>query len=189
MKAWISSNPRAALLVAVTVLLPLVLLLFLVVELWTTRQSYQDEIGRLEPRIARLKGLIDSQAQLDAALDRVNSRVQDLVYPASEDAASISAALQNRIREILADAGFAVENSQVLPAVREEGFERIAVKLTLSGDMAALDTALLDLATYSPLLLVESLEVWPEREGRGAEKSSAQRLGATLQLLSLRSVQ
>ena len=79
----------------------------------------------------------------------------------------------------------AVTNSQVLPIREHEGFDHIGLKMTLSGDIAALDQALQALNEYVPLLLVESLDVWPARAPRG-KTANEQKLTATLQLLTLR---
>ena len=85
-----------------------------------------------------------------------------------------------------------ISNSQVLPVREEENFDFIGLKLTVNGNIAALDAGLAALTTHRPLVLVESLEVWPNRSSRSKKdksKPAAQSLGATLQLLSLRAVQ
>jgi general secretion pathway protein M len=187
-RQWLTDNRGPAVLVGLTIALPLTLLIYLISDFWLMRGDYQGEIERLQPRIARLRGLIESEQRLESAADTVQGRLQNLVYPASEERTAVSAALQNSVREIMSDAGLSVLNSQVLPVVKEERFERIGIKLTLAGDIAALDTALADVTTYVPLLLVESLEIWPERQSRGREREAGQTLNANLQLLSLRAL-
>ena len=189
MRAWIQSNRQAAILVGLTLALPLLLLLYLAGDLLAARAGYQREIDRLEPRIARLRGLVESERVLGQSSEKLATRVGDLVYPVSDDNAGVSAALQNSVREIATDAGLTVSNSQVLKAKEEEGFERIGLKLTVSGDIAALNAALLDLSTYTPLLLVESIEIWPDRRSGRKEEAPDQTLTATLELLSLRALQ
>jgi general secretion pathway protein M len=186
---WIQNYQRSAAIVGITLVLPLLLLLYLVGDFLAVRQGYQQEIERLEPRIARLKGLTESEQRLAQSADRLGSRLRDLAYPVSLDRATVSATLQNNVREIVATAGLSVTNSQVLPVREEEGFDRIGVKLTVSGDVAALDAALMELSTYVPLLLIESIEIWPERQSRRSDTPPPQRLTASLQLLSLRSTQ
>lgn len=189
MRAWIESNRQAAVLVALTLAVPLCLLLYFSADFLLLRQQQQREIDRLEPRIARLKGLVESELSLGESASQLDARVRDLVYPASEDSAAVAAALQNNVRQIAADAGMTVSDSQVLKAVEEEGFERVGVKLTVSGNITALDAALLDLTTYVPLLLVESIEIWPDQQSRRRDAQPAQTVTASLQLLSLRALQ
>jgi general secretion pathway protein M len=189
LRAWLENNRQAAVLVGLTLALPVFILLYLSVDLLGMRAEYQREIDRLEPRIARLRGLVESEQRLVESSDQIGARLKNLVYPVFDDRAAVSAALQNNVREIASNAGMTVSNSQVLKVRQEEGFERIGLKLTLSGDIVALDTALLDLTTYIPLLLVESIEIWPDRRSRAKDASPGQTLTASLQLLSLRSMQ
>jgi general secretion pathway protein M len=178
---WFRDHPRYSLLLGLTVLLPLWLLLYLAATLFGLRGDYQDEIERLEPRIARLQGLMNHAEELQRAAGDVGSEVLGLVYPATQESGVVSAALQKNLREIFADAGLAITNSQILPLREGDKFDRIAVKLTVSGSLPALDVALADISAYEPLLLVEDLDVWPGR-GRGEGQSIA----ATVQVLALR---
>ena len=93
------------------------------------------------------------------------------------------------MRQILVEAGLSVSNSQVLP-VREEGvFDYIGLKLTVTGSVASLDAALAAIAAYRPLLLTESLDMWPNRTRGRKGEADQQTVSASLQLLSLRAVQ
>jgi general secretion pathway protein M len=183
---WLRDNPRYAVMVLGTLGLPVLLLLYLAVGLLGIRGEYQAEVERLEPRIARLQGLLNREEDVRRAASTVGSDVLDLVYPATDDSGTVAANLQKNVREILAAAGLSVSNSQILPLREQEGFDRIAVKLTASGDLPALDTALADLNAYLPLLLVESIEIWPNRSARRGQEEDIQTVTATLQVLALR---
>jgi general secretion pathway protein M len=161
----------------------------LLLDLNGLRQDYQSEIDGLEPRIARMQGLIEHQEQLAAAAGKVDKQIVNLVYPASADRATVSAALQTGVRQILVDAGLSITNSQVLPVREEAAFDYIGIKLTVTGRIDSLDAGLVALAAYMPLLLVESLDVWPSRTSRRKSDAPVQTINATLQLLSLRAVQ
>jgi len=119
----------------------------------------------------------------------VDSKVLELVYPAADDQATVSAALQTNVRDIFGKAGLSVSNSQVLPARAQGNFDYIGVKLTVTGDLPALDEALAGIAAYLPLVLVESLDIYPAREVRGKSESAQQLITANIQVLSLRAVQ
>jgi general secretion pathway protein M len=184
--SWLRVHQRTAWICGITLLLPVLLYLDLMFSLLGARQDAQAELARIEPRIARLQGLIDNQAPLREAAQTVDSKVLDLVYPASEDQATVAAELQTQVREIFTRAGLSVSNSQVLPAREQGSFDYIAVKLTVSGSLPALDEALAGLSAYLPLVLVESLDVYPTRAPRGKDESDQQQLTATIQVLSLR---
>jgi len=73
-----------------------------------------------------------------------------------------------------------------LPVREHELFDYIAVKVTVGGTMANVDDALSSLGSYMPLVLVESLDIFPRRSSRRNAPVAEQTVTATLQLLSLR---
>lgn len=194
--SWLRVHQRTALICGLTLLLPALLYLSGLFGLWGARNESQAEIDRLEPRIARLMGLTAYEEQLRAAAVAVDTQVLDLFYPATEDQTTVAAALQTSVRDIFTETGLSVSNSQVLP-VRERGsFDYISVKLTVSGELAALDEALVGIADYLPLLLVESIDVFPARvprvrarRGRQQAAADPQLITASIHLLSLRAAQ
>ena len=151
--------------------------------------GYQEEIERLEPRIARLSGLAQSEGQLEISSSRVDSKIDSLVYPRTDDRAAVAAEMQKNIRELMAASGLRVLYSRMLPAKESEEFDHVQLSLTVSGDMAAFDATLAEIDLYSPLLLVESLDIRPNRASKRANDGAAQSLTVSMQLLSLRAVQ
>ena len=193
---WLRVHRRTAWICGLTLLAPLLLYLNGLFGLWGMRQAYQAEIDRLAPRIGRQQGLMAYEDELRKAAAAGEAQVLGLVYPATADRATVSAELQTNVRDIFGQAGLSVTNSLVMP-VRERGsFDYVAVKLTLSGELAALDEALVGIANYLPLLLVESIDVSPARvrrarasRDRGKNPPQQQLVTANLQLLSLRVAQ
>lgn len=187
--SWLRLHQRSAWIIGLTLLLPTILYINTLLSLLGQRQDYQAEIDRLEPRVARLQGLIEFEDQLRSSAGEVDSRVLNLVYPAEDDRATVAAGLQKEMRQILVEAGLSVSNSQVLPVREEEMFDYIGVKLTVTGSLVGLDAALARIAAYMPLVIVESLDAWPQRITRRSEQSDKQVVNVTLQLLSLRALQ
>ena len=184
---WLRTHKSSAWICGLTLLVPFLLYLDALLGLWDMRQDYQADIDRLVPRMARLEGLIAAEEKLQEAAAQVDRQVLDLVYPASEPQAEVSATLQKQVREIFSAVGLSVTNSQVLPAKEQGNFDYISIKLLVSGDMAGLDGALAGIGAYLPLVLVESLEISPIRQTRrNADDDKQQQLTASLQLLSLR---
>ena len=186
---WLRTNQRVALVVGLTLLPLLLLYLNGLSSLLGMRGEYQSEIDRQAPRIARLQGLIDHQAQLQQSAQLIDRKSAKLVYPVDEDRAAVAARLQKDVRQILVEAGLSVSNSQVLPVREAETFDYIGLKLTVTGTIDSLDAALVGLAGYTPLLLVDSLEVWPNRTRAKKGEPERQSLSASLQILSLRATQ
>jgi general secretion pathway protein M len=165
--SWFHAHRRSAWIIAATLLVPLLLYLYLFSAIWGQRAAYQSQIDRLQPRVARLQGLLDYEQQLLQSSGMVDAQIGELVYSAADDAATISTTLQKDIRKILVDAGLSVTNSQVLPVnSNEEGFDYVRLRVTVSGAVSGLDTALGEFAAYTPLLLVESMDVSPAPQAR-----------------------
>jgi general secretion pathway protein M len=187
--SWLRANQRTAAIVGLTLLLPVYLYLNTLFGFLGLRQEYQSEIDRQIPRIARLQGLIEHEEQLRQSAQAIESQMLSLAYPVAEDRAAVAARLQKDVRQILVEAGLSVTNSQVLPVKEAEMFDYIGLKVTVNGSLDGLDEALAELSTYTPLLLVESLEVWPNRSRAKKGEPEVQLLSASLQVLSLRAIQ
>lgn len=183
---WLQLHRHSAIYVGMTLAVPMLIVLYLALTLWAQRVGYQREIERLEPRIARLAGLVESESALRQSALRVDSRVLDLVFPASEERAALAARLQQDLRRIFTEAGLQIKNSQVLPAREVLGLEHVTVKTQVSGELQAFDAALEEISNYSPLILVESMAVTPVRRSRRQRAAGLQELTANVQLLALR---
>lgn len=188
MIAWIKSHSRSATICGVTLLVPLIVYLKLFLGVWGLRAEYVADIDRLEPRIARLQGIKAFESELRDSSGQVQQQLKSLAYPASSDRASIAAALQTDVRQLMSEAGLSVSNSQVLPLREEERFDFIGVKLTVSGSLDALDGALEKLNEFAPVVIIESLETWPARQSRKKGAPEVQSVTASLRLVSLRAV-
>ena len=188
MLPWVKSYKRSAALVGLTLLLPTYLFLSSLSAILGARSNYVEEIDFLEPRIARLIGLAEAEGQLQDGLAKVSTIIADHYYPKSSDPAAVAASLQSDARRLLVESGLEVTNSQVLPVRKREGFDYVAVKLVARGGLDALDQSLNELAAYRPVILVESLDVIPNRRGR-TQTLESQSINTSMQLLSLRVAQ
>lgn len=183
---WAKSHRRSAVICALTLLVPTLVYLSLLGKAWGARVEYNKAIDRLLPRIARLEGLKTYQGELTEAAADVRKMLDTLVHPASTDRGEVSAILQKDVWQLMADTGLEVTNSQVLPLREGEKFDYIGLKITVSGDVAALDEALAELAAFTPIIIVEAFDVWPNR-ARSSDQPK-QELTASLKLVSLRAV-
>ena len=158
--------PVHARVVALALLAALVLLLLLAVA-WLGTWYWQEhqEVVSMEPRVARLLGYRDSEAELRAASEAARASLEGLVI--AQDAAAAGAAVQQQVRRILEDAGLGLVGSQVVESVKHEALEEIRVKVSVSGSMEAFDQALVELARARPLLLIDSLRINPVNVRRG----------------------
>jgi len=184
---WVKIHRRSALMVGVTLLVPLYFFLSTLTAVLATRADYAGQIDSIEPRLARLQGLIEHEDALEQALAGVQNRVSDYVYPATTDAAGVGAALQAELRGILGDRGFEVTNSQVLPVRKKPRFDYISVKVVARGSLEQLENSLAELDRFRPLVMVETLDVMPNRTRR-RDAPDEQTITVTVTFLTLRTV-
>lgn len=188
MLEWIKSHRRSALICGIALLVPILIYLKLLGGAWSWRAQYADSIDNVEPRLARMEGVLVVQDELKELAREARQQRARLVYPASTDRGAVAASLQSDLRQLMSGAGLSVADSQVLPVREEERFDYIGIRLTVSGEVAALDQALAQLAQFKPLVMVESLDVWPTRQRRRKDEPETQDATATLRVLSLRAV-
>ncbi len=185
---WIRHHRRAATLVGVTLLVPLYFYLSTLFGVVGLGLEYRSEKNRLEPRLARLEGLLARESELTAQSQVASEALRGQVYADGQDPSALAAALQADVRQIFAEAGLSVSNSQVLPVRQGEVFDQVAVKLTVSGSLPALDAALIGVAAHKPRLLVESIDAFPARTGSRNNREEQQLLTAVVQLMVLRAI-
>ena len=185
MIGWIKSHRRSAVIVLGTLLLPGYVFLSLLLSILTARADYAEQVDSIEPRLARMQGLIVEEETLRAALADVRSITNNDVYRKATDAEAVAASLQAEARRIMSGAGMAVTNSQVLPVRKRAKFDYVSVKVVAQGTLEELEESLGALARFRPVVFVEAIDAFPNRR-RGRDAEEEQRLTVSLELLSLR---
>lgn len=150
---------------------------------WNKHQWAQQRLAELEPRHARLQGLLARQADYAAANDALQAYLASHVYPAEQTATEAGNDAQQRVRNLFAESGLSVVSLQV-QAVKEEGaFDHIPLALRAEGSLSALQDALAKLQVQRPTVLVNSLSL---QTVGAARPGAAPQLSAQLSLTVLR---
>ncbi len=185
--SWLRLHRRSAFVCLTTFALVLLAYAYLLSTLWGVGRDAQAEAERLEPRISRMLGLMGKEVELAEVSGQAELMLSDYVYPATGDETALAAAVQANVRQILTQAGLSISKSQVMQSREQGEFSRVGLRITASGELEALDTALAEIAQFRPVLLIESLEVWPTRQVKGAENTQV--LSTVIQLFALRGAQ
>ncbi|WP_409524919.1 type II secretion system protein GspM [Nitrincola sp. MINF-07-Sa-05] len=168
---------------AITGAAVLLTLMLILSALWQAYHDYSSQIDSLEPRIARLIGITQSHAELLEANLEIDAQLAELAYPASQDATATGTVMQQVVRNLTQSVGMEVTGSQILPARSEGNLEFISLNLTLTGELGALESLLLDLPSVRPLVFVDSIVIQPARVRSG---SGVQSLMVQMGLTSVR---
>lgn len=155
-----------------------------IIFVWVQHLQMQKKLADLEPRHARLAGLLQSEGQIKALIDKANGQISNLSYPAKQDASQAGNEAQQRIRSLFADSRLDIISIQVLPVPKEEGLiDRIPINLRVEGDITSLQRAMVLLSKQVPLVLVENISLQTVGAVRPA---STQRLVGQFSLFVLR---
>lgn len=122
------------------------------------------QVDTLEPRVAQILGFIESQQKVESALSQREKLLLTMVFPDSGSSGRGGAVLQERVRNLSAEAGLTVIGSEVLePEVLED-----RVKLKLGTKVAGPPGALIEffrrLNEERPFLFVTAFTVNAQRQ-------------------------
>lgn len=144
---------------------------------WATQR-----IAEVEPRYARLTGLVARKDELAQAEVQAVGRLAQYLHPSGSDANQVGNDVQQRIRSVLSTAGLSIVSTQVLEAKDERNFERISLSVRAEGDMMAVQLALAALEEQKPAILTEGFVL----QAAAAPVKGVQRLAVQLSLVILR---
>lgn len=157
------SAPSQAHRWAALLLLALVigLLYLLVNQVWMGQyRHYQTHAERLLDRLHNLQRLATARPELEKAIQSIRDDQRTAAYFLPPAAPALAAAdLQQRVKSLVEGSGGNLLSVQALPVVEEGGMVRVAVGVTLQGDVGALQKTLHGLESQVPLLFVDNLEV------------------------------
>lgn len=178
MRNWFSilPMPARAFLGGTLLLLAVIVLSVLigVLQNWSGQADLRDDyLARTE----RLRGYSEVEQDLKAAVLALQAKMERLAYPSSMSADLASAELQSALRSMAERALLTVAGSQALePEVDAslEGFQRLAIELTLSGKPLSIDLFLQRIYEFEPSLSVRSLSLLkrPDRARRDVTAAS-----------------
>lgn len=142
---------------AVTISLLLLPIVGAGLAVWVKHKAIQDQIAVLEPRYARLLGMLERKAEIKLMAQLTAEQLARVAYPATQDVTQAGNDAQQRIRATFADSKLNVISIQVLPAKEEGQFERIPIDLRVEGDLTGVQNAMTLLAAQTPLVVTEDL--------------------------------
>lgn len=153
------------------------------VYVWQKHQWAAQRLAELEPRHARLQGLLAKEEELRLAAEQAAIQIRRHAYHVSVDANQAGNDAQQRIREAFAGSGLTVSSLQLLPAKEDGPFDRIPIALAVEGELFQLQAALLALGALQPTVLVDAVTLRPTGL---APPSSSPRIGGQFRFSVLR---
>jgi general secretion pathway protein M len=151
-------------------LLALVLLIVIfvaIVPLVSTGLGYHEQKQELAFRLQRSKQIVARKDDVVENIDRIKQQYQSLNYFSTRDTVALASAdLQKFIKSSISQAGGQLTSTQVLPSSSESGFNRMTVKVRMSGDIEDLRSVLYEIETSVPVMIVDQIDIRPVRGKR-----------------------
>ncbi|MGZ4958414.1 MAG: type II secretion system protein GspM [Methylomonas sp.] len=160
------NNPQYQRWLAVGLLLAVVLVFVLAVlmPLLSTGLEYHDEKNDLLFRLQRQQKIAARKDSVVRNLEDLSAQFQAQGYFSTRDTEALASAdLQNIVKTAIADAGGQLTSTQGLPGKMDKGFNRVAVRVRMTGNIESLRTVLHSLAVNVPVLIVDQLDITPVR--------------------------
>lgn len=155
--------------IALGLLLVIMLLIvfFAIAPLISSGMEYYSETKDLKFRLHRHQQIIARKDAVDLGIERIKQQYTTQKYFNTSDTVSLASAnIQKLLKNAIVQAGGELTSSQVLPSRAEDGFNKITVKVRMSGDMEALRNVLYDIENARPVMIINQIDIRPVRGRR-----------------------
>ena len=130
-------------------------------------QHYRDTIDGLESRLQQLQRAAAIGDTLQPQYEQLKRwRSSDAHYLKSNSAALAAAELQRLVKRIIVAKNAEVVSTQILTTRQEEGFDRVALKVRIRGELENIVQAFHVLETGEPFVFLENVSVRASRGRR-----------------------
>jgi len=151
-------------------LLGLVLLLitFIVfVPLLSMGWEYHEQKQDLTFRLQRARQIVARKDSVIANIASIKKQYQEQNYFSTRDTEALASAdLQKLIKSAISQTGGQLTSTQVLPQISDSGFNRVTVKVRMSGDIETLRAVLHEIESSPQIMLIDQIDIRPVRGKR-----------------------
>ncbi len=122
-------------------------------------QQAAAQLAAIDPRYARLTGLIQHKDEFAQMSQAVQANLQQFVYPAGQDAGQVGNNALQRVRELATARDLRISSSQAAAPRDEHGFDRIGLVLRIEGQWPQLVGFLRELVQQRPAIYTTTLQL------------------------------
>jgi general secretion pathway protein M len=176
------NNPlyRRWLAVGLLLLVVLVFVLAVLMPLIGNGLAYHEEKNDLLFRLNRQQKIAARKDSVEQSLEAIKLQFQEQGYFSNSDTEALaSAELQNIVKTAVTDAGGQLTSTQGLPGKPDNGFNRVAVRVRMTGTIETLRSVLHSIAGAVPVLVLDQIDITPVR---GTRNRTSNRIEPNAQL-------
>jgi general secretion pathway protein M len=166
-------------------LLALVLLLAAMLMVWlvaiepiaTVIRESEQELAEAEERLIRFRRIAAEKPLLEQEVEKLRRQgATGRLALGGTNPQLAAAEMQDRVKRLVETNGATLKSTQVLAGREERGFRRVALRITMEGDIEAAQKIFHALETMTPLMFLDNLEI----RSRGIQVTTAGRRSAEL---------
>jgi general secretion pathway protein M len=141
-----------------------VFVLAVLMPLFNNALTYYDEKNDLLFRLQRQQKIAARKDSVAENLISIKQQFQQQGFFTNRDTEALASAdLQNIVKTAVTDAGGQLTSTQGLPGKTDNGFNRIAVRVRMTGTIETLRTVLRTFASSIPVLIIDQIDIVPVR--------------------------
>jgi general secretion pathway protein M len=128
--------------------------------IWSANNAYQARIDTVVSELSRLRSHAAADKQLRPRLEQLRkSQLADGYYLKSGTEAVAAAELQRIIKEITGRNGTQILSTQILPAVSEQDFTRVALRVRARGRLTGIIESVYEIESYRTFLFLDNVSI------------------------------
>jgi general secretion pathway protein M len=122
------------------------------------------EIGEARYLLGKYQHLAAKKGAAEESRDRANAaRASRGEFMREETPALASANLQTRLRAMVNANKVVMSAARTLPATEQQGLQRVALRVTVTGDLEAIKKTIHKIESNVPYLIIDNLDLKPSR--------------------------
>lgn len=133
----------------------------------STGMEYHEQKNELLFRLQRSKKIVAQKQSVTENIKSITAQHQQQNYYSTQGTVALASAdLQRFIKSTISEAGGQLTSTQVLPSKSADGFNRITVKIRMSGDVNVLRSVLHQIESSTPIMVIDQIDIRPVRGKR-----------------------
>jgi len=166
----------------------LVFVLAVLIPLLNNGLAYHEQNNDLLFRLQRQQKIAARKDSVAQNVEAIKHKFQEQGYFSNRDTEALASAdLQNIVKTAVTDAGGQLTSTQGLPGKTENGFNRVAVRVRMTGNIETLRSVLHSFAVTTPVLIIDQLDITPVRGARNRPNNKTEpsaQLNVSFQVVS-----
>ncbi len=140
--------------------------------------DYHEQKEELAFRLQRAQQIVARKDSVKDNIEHIKKQYQTQNYFSTRDTEALASAdLQKFIKSAVSETGGQLTSTQVLPHISDNGFNRVTVKVRMTGDIEVLRSVLHEIESSAQVMTIGQLDIRPVRGRRNRKTRKIESTG------------